>query len=175
MSYCWTLILRNVIIDARKMLPEQPFRRKCAGSPTSRCGSNLHTDSIVKLTEYILLFQEPGDIRDTLSFLHSLCISTPNPVRNQPFVIIIACAYINAVANVKQNDIDEFRILLDMVCALCGSLDAVLEACTGGMGWVWPSLELAFDYIRDHACRAGDPTLPQSRSLLHDVGAANNV
>jgi hypothetical protein len=132
------------------MIPVKPFTRKCAGSSTARCGSNLHTKSITQLTEYILLFQVPEDIQATLRLLVELCKSKPNPVQERPFVLIIACAYINAVANVNQDDVGEFRTLLDMICELCGSLDATLDTHPFSKGRYWPSMESAFDYIRNN-------------------------
>lgn len=167
MSRCWTHILKNVIVDARRMIPLHAFTRQCGGSSTARCSSNLHTESIIELTEYILLYQVPDDIHDTLHLLHDLFKSKPNPVQDRPFVLIIACAYINAVANVNQDDVDEFRALLHSVCTLCGSLDATLEARPAGTGRHWPNMEAALDYIRNYQAPAA--------SQSHNVEAADKV
>jgi hypothetical protein len=153
-SDIWTKTLKNVIMDTRKTVPLHPFTHKCAGSSTARCPSNLHTESIIELTEYILFFQVPKDIQTTLRLLHDLFISKTNPVQERPFVLIIACAYVNAVANFNEDDIDEFRTLLDKICALCGSLDPTLDARPPGKGRQWRSMGSAFDYIRSYHAKS---------------------
>ncbi|KAF5328255.1 hypothetical protein D9619_013374 [Psilocybe cf. subviscida] len=174
-SHCWTHILNNLIIDTRTTIPRQPFTRKCGGSSTARCDSNLHTESIIELTEYILLFQVPDDIQKTLCLLHDLYKSKPNPVQDCPFVLIIACAYINAVANVNQDDVDGFSTLLNSICALCGCLDATLEQRPDGTGRYWPSMEIAFDYIRYHANGQPVPSVPQMPDPPRTAKAAVNA
>lgn len=151
MSRIWTDILKKVIIDTRTATPLQPFTEKCTGSSVARCRSNLHTESIIELTEYILLFQIPEDIQGTLCLLHDLYKSEPNPVQDEPFVLMTACAYINAVANVNQDDVDEFRTLLHSICTLCGLPDATLEVRPSGTGRQWLGMETALDLIRNHA------------------------
>ncbi|KAF5328262.1 hypothetical protein D9619_013373 [Psilocybe cf. subviscida] len=174
-SYCWTHMIKNLIIDTRKMVPLQPFKRKCGGSSTARCDSNLHTESIIELTEYILIFQVPDEIQDTLRLLHNLYKSKPNPIQDRPFVLIIACAYINAVANVNQDNVDGFSTLLHSICALCGSLDAKLEQHFDGAGRHWPSMETALDYIRNHADGQPMPSVPHTPDPPHNGKRAFNV
>ncbi|KAF5328202.1 hypothetical protein D9619_013361 [Psilocybe cf. subviscida] len=174
-SQCWTHILRNLIIDTRKMVPLRPFKRKCGGSSNSRCDSNLHTESIIELTEYILIFQAPEDIQNTLRLLHDLYKSKPNPLQDRPFVLIIACAYISAVANVNQDNVDGFSTLLDSICALCGSLDATLEQRPDGAGKHWPSMETALDYIRNHTDGQPVPPAAHTPDRPHTVKATVNA
>ena len=101
MSRRWTRTLKNLIMDAHKMIPVQNDADDCYGSSPPRCGNNLHCRYIPELTEYILLFQVSEDIRDTLRLLHDLSTSQTSPYEDRPHVLIIACAYINAVARVN--------------------------------------------------------------------------
>lgn len=178
-SRLWTRSLKQLTADACEMGPLQPFTNKCAGSSASECGSNLHTQSIIDLTEYILIFQVRDDIQLILRILHDLCTSNPNPVQERPFILIIACAYINAVANVNLDEIEGFGMLLHMICELCGALNLILEARPGGMGLYWPGLEAAFDYIRNHGCKDEgiDSAAPaySASELTHNKDAINNV
>lgn len=177
-SSLWSQTLKQMVMDICEMTPSQPFTRKCTRTPAARCTSNLHTESIAELTEYILLFQVRDEIQQTLQMLHDLCKSKPNPIRERAFVLITACAYINAVANVNQDDVEGFGTLLGYICELCGSLDPALEARAGGMGRYWTSVVLAFDYIRNnaynhHVCTvAAASRLP---GLLHNSSAAESV
>lgn len=177
-SRTWTLTFKSIILDSQKVPPAHPFTQKCTGSSAHPCHSNLHTESITELTEFILIFQVPEDIQDTLRQLCTLIDSSPQPVQDAPFVLIIACAYINAVANVNLNSIDGFCTLLHKVCDLCGSLDPTMAPRPGGTGQHWPKMDSAFDYIRSKCLdesEKGATEMPLAPDVPDNVRADENV
>ncbi|KAF5326788.1 hypothetical protein D9619_004217 [Psilocybe cf. subviscida] len=149
MSKQWTLILTKIIQKSLEIRPSTPAAHVCSSSPS--CGGDVKYDNTNRLMKYILLFQVREDIKHTLRLLHRHCTSTPNPVNDLPYVLVVACAYVNAVAAAGcWEGIVEYHMLLETVSSSCGSQTKTLDPDRFDTTIRrWDGLEPALAYIRD--------------------------
>lgn len=151
MSKQWTLILTNIIQNSLEITPSTfGAPHVCSSSPP--CGGDVDNKNAEHLMKYILLFQVREDIKYTLQLLHRHCTSTPNPVNDLPYVLVVACAYVNAVAAAGcWEGIVEYYTLLETVSSSCGFQTKTLGPDKFNTTILrWDGLEPALAYIRDN-------------------------
>ena len=116
------------------------------------CVRDVGHDGVKHLMKYILFFQVRDNMQHTLQLLDHHCTSAPNPIHDAPYVLVIACAYIDAVAAAGCSDgIPEFDSLLKSVSSICGHQTQNLSIGDFHRdSRRWDGLESALEYIRDN-------------------------
>ncbi|KAF5327871.1 hypothetical protein D9619_004599 [Psilocybe cf. subviscida] len=164
MSKQWTSILSKIIVKSIQIsYSASPAPHICLSAPS--CSVDAKYLQVQNLTKYILLFQVHEDIKRILLQLQ-YCITLPSdPVKDMPYVLVVACAYINAAAAVGYHS-KEFDILLQTLSSSCGNQPITFRDTIEPGGRKWDGLEAAITFIHNSQAQTQRGTLsniPQPR------------
>jgi hypothetical protein len=154
-----------------KILTLPPWASSCPHilAPTTReqCESNFFYENVDNLVRYIATFQTDDDVIRTLGLLKNLCQVTADPIKDRPFVVVVGCAYINAMTMAERHKIKGFAALFQVLHSVCGAPSRILRP--GDTKYAWEGIRFALEYIRSYQVRV-EPAQPLDDSQHGRLG-----
>jgi hypothetical protein len=171
MSKQWTSILSKIIVKSIRIeYSVSPAAHVCSSAPS--CSVDAKQVQVQNLMRYILLFHVDEDIKRILLQLQ-YCITLPSdPVKEMPYVLVVACAYINAVAAVGYHSTEEFDTLLQTLSSSCGNQPITLRDTIEPGGRKWDEMGAAIAFIHSSQLRTQSGTFlntPQRARLYPTI------